>query len=96
MRPEAERGLAFCICPLSLLIGRFSERPAAVQGAVCAGRRRIFCGFEKILRDEPWTARTVLKRGTEGKGGRRLIPSEDAGVYITADPTRCPVRVNYH
>ena len=49
--------------------------------AVWARRRRIFYGFEKILRSGPWTARTVLKRGTEGKGGRRLIPSEDAGVY---------------
>ncbi len=37
--------------------------------AVCAWRRRIFCGFEKILRSEPWTARTVLKHGAEGKGG---------------------------
>ena len=34
-------------------------------------------GFEKILGSEPWTARTVLKHGAEGKGGQAadgLVP----------------------
>ena len=81
MRPEAGDGFGLCICPLSLLIGQFSERPGAVQGrAVFARRRRIFCGFEKILRSGPWTARTVLKRGAEGKGGQAADTFADAGV----------------
>ena len=36
--------------------------------AGCARRRKIFSGFEKIFWSAPWTARTVLEHGTEGKG----------------------------
>ena len=63
-----------CICPLSLLIGRSSERPAAVQGArIVRGGGKIFSGFEKIFRSAPLRARTVLEHGDEGKGGWRCF-----------------------
>jgi hypothetical protein len=53
----------------SEVFGTARSRPGR---AVCARRRKIFSGFEKIFRSGPWTARTVLERGAEGKAGGGL------------------------
>ena len=48
--------------------------------AVFARRRRIFCGFEKILWSGPLRARTVLEHGGEGKGGQAVEATAGAGI----------------
>ena len=57
--------------------------------AVYARRRRIFCRFEKILRSGPWTARTVLKYGAEGKGGQAADGLENASGYNSGSDSLC-------
>src|SRR5947209_12463909 len=44
----------------SEVFGTARSRPGR---AVCARRRKIFSGVEKIFRSAPWTARTVLEHG---------------------------------
>src|SRR5215472_945021 len=56
---RAANGGRFCLCifRLFLVIGKSSERPGPIRGALCARR------------SEPLTARTVLDHGEEGIGG---------------------------
>src|SRR5271165_6897483 len=77
-------GFDLCICPLSLINRKFSERPGAVQGS----RRIIFSGVEKMVLREPWTARTVLQDGAEGKGGGGFRGYPPGGVRGSAPSTR--------
>jgi hypothetical protein len=47
-------GFCLCICPLSLLIAKFSERPAAVKGArVVRGGRKSFPGLKRFSAADP-------------------------------------------
>jgi hypothetical protein len=55
--------------PFSSLWKIFGTARSGPGRAVLARRRKIFTAFEKILWSAPWTARTVLKDGREGKGG---------------------------
>jgi len=90
MEPEAEDGFGLCICPLSLLIGRFSERPGAVQGArdVCGGGESI-AGLKRFSAAKLWTARTVLKHGAEGKGGQAADALQNASGYNSGSNPLC-------
>lgn len=56
--------------PFPCLSELFGTARSGQGRALFARRRRIFSGFEKILRSEPLTARTVPEPGAEGKGGR--------------------------
>ena len=68
IRPQA--GFAVARFPLSeSIFGTARSRPGR---AGCARRRKIFSGVEKIFRSAPWTVRTVLEDGAEGKAGRRF------------------------
>ena len=57
VRPKAGE-TALCICSLSLLSVQSSERPLSSPVRALVFARR----------SEPWTARTVLEHGREGKG----------------------------
>ena len=97
-KPIAEHGLGPCLLPPfpshRVVFGTARSGPGRAE---CARRRRIFCGFEKILRSGPWTARTVLQRGAEGKGGQPTATFMDARVskprlYSPVPFTRGPIQ----
>ena len=72
--PEAETVGPLHLPPFPSHRAVFGTDRSGQGRAVSARRRRIFCGFEKILRSAPLTARTVLEHGAEGKGGPGLSP----------------------
>ena len=72
--PEAETVGPLHLPPFPSHRAVFGTDRSGQGRAVSARRRRIFCGFEKILRSGPLTARTVLEHGAEGKGGPGLSP----------------------
>jgi hypothetical protein len=74
-----------------LALDRFPFPQSSSAARCLAQRVKILCGFEKILRGEPWTARIVLKRGAEAKGPGGCY----LGGYLESIYNMEPNRENY-
>ena len=91
------RGLWVCICPLSLLIGKSSERPAAVPGAGCVrGGGKSFAGLKRFSGAHPGRRGPFWNMGQKGKRAGARHPIRPLHLHTSFASTKFGKSSNTH